>query len=47
MPKKNRAGDVVTVGLVQMNCVPEPEKNLKKAIGGIKEAAERKAKARG
>src|SRR5215216_7071787 len=43
MPKKNRAGDVTTVGLVQMNCVPEPEKNLKKAIAGIKEAAERGA----
>ena len=43
MPKKNRAGDVVTVGLVQMNCVPEPEKNLKKAIAGIKDAAERGA----
>ena len=43
MPKKNRAGDVVTVGLVQMSCVPEPEKNLKKAIAGIKEAAERGA----
>src|SRR5688500_14734583 len=43
MPKKNRAGDVITVGLVQMSCVPEPEKNLKKAIAGIKEAAERGA----
>src|SRR5688500_8759765 len=40
MPKKKRA-DVVTVGLVQMSCVPEPEKNLKKAIGGINDAARR------
>ena len=28
MPKKNRAGDLTTVGLVQMSCVPEPEKNI-------------------
>src|ERR1041385_3481133 len=41
MPKKNRAADVTTVGLVQMNCVPEPEKNLKKAIAGINDAAKR------
>src|SRR5687768_5090999 len=43
MPKKNRAGDVTTVGLVQMSCVPEPETNLKKAIAGIKDAAKRGA----
>src|SRR4029079_16005073 len=42
MPKKKPA-DVVTVGLVQMNCVPEPEKNLKKAIAGINDAAKRGA----
>ena len=42
MPKKKRADDV-TVGLVQMNCVPEPEKNLKKAIAGINDAAKRGA----
>src|SRR5690349_17581698 len=42
MPKKNRT-DVVTVGLVQMNCVPEPAKNLKKAIAGINDAAKRGA----
>src|SRR5688572_31554862 len=42
MPKKKRA-DVVTVGLVQMSCVPEPEKNLKKAIAGINDAAKRGA----
>ena len=35
MPKKNRAGDVTTVGLVQMSCEPKPETNLKKAIAGI------------
>ena len=43
MPKKNRAGDVTTVGLVQMSCVPEPDKNLKKAIAGINDAAKRGA----
>src|SRR4029078_11150799 len=43
MPKKNRAADVTTIGLVQMNCVPEPEKNLKKAIAGINDAAKRGA----
>src|SRR5688500_19276638 len=42
MPKKKRA-DVVTVGLVQMSCVPEPETNLKKAIAGINDAAARGA----
>jgi N-carbamoylputrescine amidase len=42
MPKKKRA-DVVTVGLVQMSCLQEPEKNLKKAIGGIHDAAKRGA----
>ncbi|HEX2271233.1 MAG TPA: carbon-nitrogen hydrolase, partial [Pyrinomonadaceae bacterium] len=39
MPNKKRAGDVVTVGLVQMSCDPQPEKNLKKAIAGINKAA--------
>src|SRR5262249_21485864 len=39
MPNKRRAGEVVTVGLVQMTCDPEPEKNLKKAIAGINNAA--------
>ena len=43
MPKKNRAADVTTVGLVQMNCVPEPQANLKKAIAGINDAAKRGA----
>ncbi len=43
MPKKKQVGDVTTVGLVQMNCVPEPEKNLKKAIAGINDAAKRGA----
>src|SRR6185369_15192186 len=32
MPKKTRAGDVATIGLVQMTCDPKPETNLKKAI---------------
>src|SRR5262245_49724786 len=43
MPKKNRAADKTTVGLVQMSCVPEPQANLKKAIAGINEAAKRGA----
>ena len=43
MPKKNRAGDVTTVGLVQMSCVPDPAANLKKAIAGINDAAKRGA----
>ena len=43
MPKKNRAGDVTTVGLVQMSCDPKPEANLKKAIAGISDAAKRGA----
>jgi N-carbamoylputrescine amidase len=43
MPKKSRASDVTTVGLVQMSCVKEPEKNLKKAIEGINDAAKRGA----
>src|SRR4026207_2340213 len=42
MPKKKRA-DVVTVGLVQMSCVQQPETNLKKAIAGINDAAKRGA----
>jgi N-carbamoylputrescine amidase len=43
MPKKSRAENVTTVGLVQMSCEPEPEKNLKKAIAGINDAAKRGA----
>lgn len=43
MPKKNRAGDVTTIGLVQMSCEPKPETNLKKAIAGINDAAKRGA----
>src|SRR3954449_2123564 len=43
MPKKKQAGDVTTIGLVQMSCVLEPEKNLKKAIAGINDAAKRGA----
>src|SRR6185369_8237089 len=43
MPKKNQAGDVATVGLVQMSCDPKPETNLKKAIAGINDAAKRGA----
>ena len=43
MPKKKRAGDVTTVGLVQMNCDQKPEVNLKKAIAGINDAAKRGA----
>src|SRR6185503_8351260 len=43
MPKKKRAVDVTTVGLVQMSCEPKPETNLKKAIAGINTAAKRGA----
>ena len=43
MPKKSRASDVTTVGLVQMTCEPEPKTNLKKAIAGINDAAKRGA----
>jgi len=39
MPGKN----VVTVGLIQMSCGPEPGGNLKKAIGRISEAAKKGA----
>src|SRR5207302_8075593 len=39
MPEKN----VVTVGLIQMSCGPEPGANLKKAIGRISEAAKKGA----
>jgi len=39
MPGKN----VVTVGLIQMSCGPEPGANLKKAIGRISEAAKKGA----
>jgi len=42
MPKKKRA-DVVTVGLVQMSCAPQPEANHKKAIARINDAAKRGA----
>jgi len=37
------ARDNVTVGLVQMSCAPEPERNLDKAIAQIEEAARRGA----
>src|SRR5438105_1988521 len=40
MPGKN----VVTVGLIQMSCGPEPGANLKKAIGRISEAAKKGAR---
>src|SRR5437870_9639297 len=40
MPGKN----IVTVGLIQMSCGPEPEANLKKAIGRIGEAAKKGAR---
>ncbi len=40
MRKKN----VVTIGLIQMKCEPEPEANLKKAIGRIGEAAKKGAR---
>jgi len=40
MPGKN----VVTIGLIQMTCGPEPGANLKKAIGRIGEAAKKGAR---
>jgi N-carbamoylputrescine amidase len=40
MPGKN----VVTIGLIQMSCGPQPEANLKKAIGRIGEAAKKGAR---
>ena len=43
MPKKSRASDITTVGLVQMTCEPDPKINLKKAIAGINDAAKRGA----
>ena len=43
MPNKKKPANAVTVGLVQMSCVPQPDKNLKKAIAGINEAAKRGA----
>src|SRR5688572_4140760 len=43
MPKKSRASNVTTVGLVQMTCEPDPKTNLKKAIAGINDAAKRGA----
>jgi N-carbamoylputrescine amidase len=39
MPNKKKTANAVTVGLVQMSCVPQPDRNLKKAIAGINEAA--------
>jgi N-carbamoylputrescine amidase len=42
MPKKAKS-NIVTVGLVQMNCDPKPEANLKKAIARIREAAKKGA----
>ena len=40
MPRKKNA-DTTTIGLVQMSCEQKPEKNLKKAIAGISDAAAR------
>src|SRR5213594_3781273 len=40
MPGKN----VVTIGLIQMTCGPEPGANLKKAIGRIRDAAKKGAR---
>lgn len=43
MQRKTKAGDIVTVGLVQMSCEQKPETNLKKAMVGIGDAAKRGA----
>jgi N-carbamoylputrescine amidase len=42
MPKKTKA-NIVKVGLAQMSCDQQPEKNLKKAIGRIGEAKKKGA----
>lgn len=42
MPEKKDTSSV-TVGLVQMTCAPEPEANMRKAVGRIREAAGRGA----
>jgi N-carbamoylputrescine amidase len=42
MPKRVKS-NIVTVGLVQMSCDPQPAANLKKAIARIAEAAKRGA----
>src|SRR3954466_13506816 len=34
---------LVTLGLVQMRCTPEPSENMRKAIAGVRAAAERGA----
>ncbi|HSR58459.1 MAG TPA: carbon-nitrogen hydrolase [Candidatus Binataceae bacterium] len=38
-----RKSDRLTLGLVQMNCAPEPKQNLQKAIARIEDAAKRGA----
>ncbi len=43
MPKKKSVTHSTTVGLVQMTCEQKPEANLKKAIAGINEAANKGA----
>ncbi|MFN2454956.1 MAG: carbon-nitrogen hydrolase [Pyrinomonadaceae bacterium] len=42
MPQ-NQESNIVNIGLVQMTCAPEPEKNLEKAIARIHEAADKGA----
>ncbi|MGH7526528.1 MAG: carbon-nitrogen hydrolase [Gemmatimonadales bacterium] len=36
-------GTIVTLGLVQMRCTLDPEENLRKALGGVRQAAARGA----
>jgi N-carbamoylputrescine amidase len=40
---QQRESDIIKVGLVQMSCAPEPEKNLEKAIARTHEAADKGA----
>ncbi|MGI8657020.1 MAG: carbon-nitrogen hydrolase [Pyrinomonadaceae bacterium] len=41
--KKKREPNIVNIGLVQMTCAPEPEKNMEKAIARAHEAADKGA----
>jgi N-carbamoylputrescine amidase len=41
--KKKRESNIVNIGLVQMTCEPEPEKNMGKAIARAHEAADKGA----
>ena len=42
-PRMTKETNIVSLGLVQMQCTPDPEHNMKTAIQGIRKAAERGA----